>query len=85
MGFPQAQEGRPRGSQYLLQLGGGSQVGTVGPGEETNFPMGASPSLGDSSEPPAPSSPLLSLSQSRVGRTAALGPPSHPRWLWAPL
>ena len=29
----------------------------MGPGEETNFPMGASPSLGDSSEPPAPSSP----------------------------
>lgn len=40
------------------------------------FPWGTSPCLGDSSGPPAPSSPLHSLSQSRAGRTAVLGPPS---------
>ena len=32
-------------------------MGTVGPREEINFPMGASPCLGDCAGPPAPSAP----------------------------
>lgn len=61
----------------LLQLGGGSQVGTVGPGEETNFPMGGcSPCLGDSSGPPAPSSPPLTEPGRELAGHQALGPPS---------